>query len=158
MSIETTVNMDIHYFEMLESLCEKYSLSRKQLVAMLLHRFLQKKQLVAQTFKRVSYQRRQPKHCWKTVHIFFAEDMFEKCGDVRTFCKFSVSLFIAKAIESYLDMIVRELSGEKYTKKKTDNYHHNYMRICSNEQGIINFHVYWGIPDRKKVEMCMKKE
>jgi hypothetical protein len=56
------------------------------------------------------------------------------------------------SIELYLDVIEKELERGQEDPNITDNYHHNYVCLASNDQGNENFHVYWDMPAEKELK------
>jgi hypothetical protein len=154
--IETTINIKKSYTQELTAICGKFNLSRSKLIALLIEKFIQEKRMVHASFKRVAYQERQKKKCWKIMHICFSAVLFEKCCDVRKCAKISVSRFIAMAIDAYLDIIEKELSEGLHENNTTDNYQGNYLCIYNDDAKISNFHIYWGIPNRKEVKRSLE--
>jgi antitoxin component of RelBE/YafQ-DinJ toxin-antitoxin module len=154
MRIESTINMDKQYVQKITSVCEEFSFSRSQLIALLLKRFFKEQQLPrpCSMFQRVTYQQRREKKKWKIIHMSFDPDLFERCHDVRKFCKISVSRFIALAIDLYLDIIVEDRSETPTKNNITDNYQHNYLFFCNNAPKITTYSIFWGMPDLKRLE------
>ncbi len=63
--------------------------------------------------------------------------------------KMSVSYIIARAIEFYLNVVIKELAK----KADTDNYYKEYAFISSKCNGVLYFTIFWSTP----LEKILKK-
>jgi hypothetical protein len=150
--IDSTINIHIKYLNRLENVCGKYALSKNKIIMLVLEKFLTEHKLTYSIFKRVRYQKRHPKKCWKTTHIYFPADLFEQCCDIRKFCKLSVSRFIALAIKLYLNTIEEELSGESGVNNRVDNYITHYVYMVNQQDESISFHIFWPLEGKKNTK------
>jgi hypothetical protein len=149
MKIETTINMSKRNMRKILHMAETYGYSKSHILTMLLRTCMHEQKLQCSLCKRVRYQARRTKHDWKVLHIWLPADLFEMCVDMRKFCKLSVSLLSATAIELYLETVKKKLEEDPETLQKPDNYQGDYIFIYKNDQNITNFHLFWGIPEGK---------
>jgi hypothetical protein len=150
MNIKTTVNIDIVLLERLQASSNRCGMSKNRMITLLLEHIVLHLPLKFKMFHRLRYQERRAKERWHTLHVSFSCPLYEHCYDLRKFCKFSLSLILAYAIDTYLEQIEKQLTDPLNDKIRNDNYLKNYTFIAEKEQIIPHFHIYWGMPEEKK--------
>jgi len=95
----------------------------------------------------VEYQEKIGADKWHRMHVVLLPHEYEFFCDMRKFCKMSVSLLAAIAIDSFLDEIIEEHVQRDANKKETDNYlFHCYIIVKEVIKGNICWKLYWGYP------------
>ncbi len=134
--METTIRMHRDAFVKISQEAEYRNISRSALIAALIQKFMDKSGGGERLGKQVCYQDRKTKGEWRTVHVYFREDMYEFCLDLRKFYKMSVSLILALSINEFLD---------DRLNTKPDNYRfRNYIIVKEVIDTLICWRLYWG--------------
>jgi hypothetical protein len=143
MILRTTLNIHVDILSRIYTAAIKLNKSHREIIILLFMRIMQNHSLLQGKFTTVKYQPDDERNKWHKFHICFKPDENEFFGDLRKFCKFSVSYLLAIAVREYLD----ELMGDA-EKKSVDNYPYfnNYMIYREIVSGIISWRLYWGYP------------
>ena len=140
--IATTLNIHINVLSRITYASEKIGVSRRKIIILLLMQMMKDTRLRNRGFSTVMYQCDDIKENWRCFHIRFREDENEFFVDLRKFSKYSVSYLLAMAVERYLSKILENCV------KFIDNYNifNNYILHRYVIEGIISWHIYWGLP------------
>lgn len=143
MDAETTINIGADILERLSSAATGRGVSRKVMISALIN--FSSQRLGRDYLSRVSvqYQERRPAGEWHKLHVVLRRDEYDFFVDMRKVFRVSVSLFIAMAVELYLDEMITWMDGS------TDNYRYrNYAIIKIPVGDITCWLLCWGIhPD-----------
>jgi hypothetical protein len=152
--MRTTMYIKTALLERLEEAAVEIGITKDQLISLLLSRIIRENSSEPQTFnaddrhfKLVRYQKSIPGMVWKIEHIKFEPVFYEKALDLRRNFKYSVSWFIAFAIENYLDDLVYEMLNPKDPEKILDNYDRNSVYIARLQGDVQVFISMLGFPD-----------
>jgi hypothetical protein len=139
----TTLNIHTDVMTQISHAATKINKSQRDIIVMLLIRIVQNHSGLQRGFTTVKYQPDAGKEAWHKFHICYRSDENEYFGDLRRFCKYSVSYLVAIAVEKYLDQLI----GDK-TEKGRDNYacFRNYVLYQEVVDGILSWRIYWGFP------------
>lgn len=142
MSIDTTINMRMDLFDILMDVEKKSGHARRKIISSLLRRLADDPGIIPEPWKRIHYQKRNPKNGWCRFHLLLREDEYEFFLDLRKFFKRSVSFLIAYAIDRYLDEIIT------IKRESCDNYpYKNYIMSRMVVDKIVCWMLYWGVPE-----------
>ncbi len=97
----------------------------------------------------MKYQKDAPGTVWKIEKIKFEPVFYEKALDLRRNFKYSVSWFIAYAIEHFLDELVEEMLNPEYPELIADNYNRNSVYIARLLGDVQVFISMLGFPEEK---------
>ncbi len=89
---------------------------------------------------------------WKIERIKFEPVFYEKALDLRRNFKYSVSWFIAYAIDNYLDELVDEVLNPKDPENVGVNYDRNSVYIAQLLGDVQVFTSMLGFPELKYLE------
>ncbi len=143
MTIESTINISNTNKALLKKSSQQLHITINELITILLNKYLNQQVNYNKIFQRVKYQKLKQNEFWKTQHVWYSNDFYEKCLDLRRFHKFSLSNILSQAIELYLNEI---LTGEY------DNYNKNYALFNSNYNNCTIFFISWDYPGNKVME------
>lgn len=121
-------------------------ISSNKIITLLLYKVMNNKCSMYKLFNPVCYQRGDKNTKWNCFHISLKDNVYEAAIDLRKMFKMSVSFIIAIAIAEYLEEIIQDFYKNT---ANTDNYHHTYIFISNNYEGIFSFTIFWGIPPKK---------
>lgn len=139
--LRTTINMNYDVFNRIGLAAVKLGTSRRAIVIMLLTRIRDDIDQFQGGFTLVEYQPRDPFKQWRCFTIIFKNQENELVSDFRRLGKLSVSFFIAKAVEYYLNELVNN-GGTMHNYAKLNHY----VIGQSTVNGIICWEYYWGNP------------
>ncbi len=137
--IDTTINIKSDLLTRITKATADHGISLNRIIAVLIYKSLKNCSIKIKLFNTVKYQETGDDIIWHTLHVSFTEDIYEKALDMRKVLKMSVSFIIARAIEVYLNDVIRELSD----KTDTDNYIQEYVCISNKYNGFLNFSIFW---------------
>ncbi len=152
MSIETTINIKYDLLAKIADVATSQSISINRIITILIDKMLKRCPIQAKLFNTVKYQETKDDIIWHTLHVSFNEDVYEKALDLRKVMKMSVSFIVARAIEIYLNEVIKDLSK----KGDTDNYSRDYVFISSKYNRLLNFTIFWGNPQDKLLKKYLK--
>jgi hypothetical protein len=143
MILRTTLNIHVDVLSRIYNAALKLNKSNREIIILLFMRIMQKYSMQQGKFSTVKYQPDDDRNKWHKFHICFKADENEFFGDLRKFCKFSVSYLLAIAVEEYLDKLMDDAE-----KKIVDNYPYfnSYLIYREIVEGIISWRLYWGYP------------
>jgi hypothetical protein len=143
--IETTVCLHRENRKIIDQAAARTGLSLKQIISLLIRESLpfDKKNF---SFSRIRYQPRKEESDWGRFHLNLCESDYELLLDVRKVRKISVSLFLAEAIELFLEKVVQKILNQL---NGPDNYPASSYTIINGRtmQGDMYWKIIWGIPD-----------
>lgn len=146
MLINTSIYIKADLLIRLNDAASASGISLNRIISLLLVKVMDNKYSRPVLFEPVGYQRGDEFTRWHCLHISLRHDVYEAAGDLRKVRKLSVSFIIALAISEYLDKIIQEFSKKKIN---TDNYHHSYLFVANNYDGIQSYTIFWGIPPKQ---------
>ncbi len=152
MSIDTTINIKLNLLSKIAEVSAIYNISFNRIIAILINKFLGNCSNKAKLFNTIKYQQTGDDIVWHTLHVSFSEDIYEKALDLRKVMKMSVSFIIARAVELYLEQVIKELSQ----RSKADNYSQDYVFISSKCNGLLCFSIFWSSPSEIILKKFMK--
>jgi hypothetical protein len=133
----------MHYdvYNKISLAAEKLGTSKRSIVIMLLTKIRYDIDKFQGGFTLVEYQPRDPYMQWHCFTIIFNKQENELVSDFRRLGKLSVSYFVAKAVEYYLNELLNK-------GKTMHNYVilNHYVISQSIVNGIICWEYYWGNP------------
>ncbi len=143
--IETTVNMHMKTRYKLLQASNKTGLCFNRLIRLLLQYSLRDEDNTISSFGRIRYQDRRETKDWTRFHLTLDERDYELLLDVRKFYKVSVSLFLARAIDTILRTLINRILKKSLD---LDNYPINCYTIiqATTDNGDVYWKLYWGIP------------
>jgi hypothetical protein len=145
MLVQTTINIDKSVKLVLGRAAWTSGLSRSSMIMILLRKTMMEHKKHLCHWNPVRYQARSMKQVWCRVHVTLSSRDYEYMLDLRKFCKMSVSLLVALAVELYLDSVLAEYMGRK--PNITDNYpFQHYILIQEESDSVICWKIYWGCP------------
>ncbi len=147
MKIDTTINIKQEVLEKIDECAAQFSISRSQLVSLLINSMIKENHTDKNRFTRVKYQKRDENTTWKRPHLMFEQDMYEKCIDIRKLLKLSVSFIVLVAFNRYIDKVVSGLMNGV----NTDNNAQNYICIGRKSRGIYSYVIFWDFPPEKEL-------
>ncbi|MCP4129436.1 MAG: hypothetical protein GY754_00330 [bacterium] len=151
MYVDTTIHINVRLLEEVEAAAKQLKMSRSDIVILLLDRVMEKKQISIEMFKQIKYQFRDLPSNWKRIHVYPEVERYEVWLDLRKFCKRSVSLIIAIAINEHLEQLIEEFSSTE-KPKNSDSYPSDYLFLARDSCGIQKFVIYWGFPEETQLE------
>jgi hypothetical protein len=140
MIAETTINIGTDIASRLKAAAADRGVSRREMISALLN--YSSRRMRGESVSRVCvrYQERRPSGEWHRLHVVLRRDEYDFFVDLRKVFRMSVSLFIAMAIELYLDEMIAGMVG------CTDNYRYrNYAMIKVPVGDITCWLLCWGI-------------
>jgi hypothetical protein len=154
--MRTTINIDMALLEQFETAMKRLSLSKNELLSLLLARIIRENEFEPRPHERVRYQERSKGLIvWKKEPVTLESVFYEKYLDLRRNCKFSVSWFIAFAIKNYLDKLIFDLSNTEVTKEGTYNYVRNFLYIAKMIGTIPVYISVLGVPGLKYLDKLL---
>ena len=143
MIINTTIHLDRSIKHKIDSVSQKFTVSRSAIVVMLLKRLIRYDHLLTPQCRSVKYQGVLPKSHWQRLHVCIDYRDYEMCIDMRKFSKMSVSYLIAYSASLYLDRITEDMENGEITD--------NCQPLCYNlskrtVEGAIIWKICWGMP------------
>ena len=147
MYLKTTINLTYSYKKIISKEAARLSITQNELIIFLILKFLKNKNIKFKSFSNVKYQNKLNSEKWKKAHLKLSAEFYEKCLDLRKFCKLSLSYIVALAIEKFL-------IGKNI--KQIDNYTSNYVSIFKIIENCPTFIVLWGIPKLDKLEELLE--
>jgi hypothetical protein len=143
MFVETTININIKYYNKLTEAADASGLSRGQIISSLMRRLADDFEIYNASWSSVRYQKKDVKKNWRQLYLTLTMDEYEYFIDLRKFLKLSISRIVAIVIDKYLDEIMYKVH------KNTNNYrYHNYIFSKNTIDGIICWVLYWGLPKK----------
>lgn len=143
MSFETTTCISYEHYAKLFQYAKKYNCSLSSLITLLLRYIAHYQKIPFLINSRVQYRDRKTNTNWKRVHVMVRPYDYEILLDLKKLCKMSV----AKMIDYGVENLFYEFVANVLEKQKTDNYlYANYHYEFSDEENILGYHVYWGLP------------
>ncbi len=144
--LRTTINMKSAVFVKIELAANHLGISKRGVVILLLMRVRKDFSWHQGGFSLVKYQARDPLKRWHRFTITFREKENELFSDFRRLGKLSVSFFVSKAVEKYLDELLHA-KGESHNYVDIDQYAIGQSAV----DGVICWEFYWGpMPKRQK--------
>jgi hypothetical protein len=142
--IETTINIHHDNFAKISDASMRTGKSHRNIIVALLMLIMADCGAFQREFTAVKYQEDDPAGEWHHFHIKYRVDENEFVTDLRKFCKFSVSLFLAIAVQKYITLLI----GDTKKSKIMNNYPRfcNYVLHRELIDGVISWHSYWGFP------------
>lgn len=151
MSIETTINVRNDVRSAIDEASMSTGIARSRVVALVMRRLQKDYRALTRFCARMRYQERDEKKNWRTLHVCLAERDYEVFLDMRRFSRCSVSLLVACAVEKYMDKLIDLILGEN-NDGDTDNYlFQNYLIAQNIIDGVVCWHIYWGMPKKKEL-------
>ena len=147
MNIDTTINITTSNKKLIERYAKKLGTSKSKLVLKLISKFLKKHTLEDKTFIQVAYQKRDLHANWTKLHLWVNCAFYEKCIDLRKFCKKSLSSIVAIAIKKHLQETI---------ENKTDNYPVNYFIFYTKIGNSNLITINWGEYEEKIIKKINK--
>ncbi len=142
MKIDTTINVTDNNTALLRSSAKKLDISINELTIRLIIKFINKKNADFKTFQRISYQKKKDSENWNRIHVWLSSEFYEKCLELRKFCKLSLSFILSLAIKLFLKDVL---------EKVTDNYQHNYLCKYADIDGCRMFTIAWEYPGEENM-------
>jgi hypothetical protein len=138
----TTINMHLDTLTSISRAAIKLKTSKRDIIVRLLMRIMREIDGFKAGFSSVRYQANDPEGRWHCFSINFKIDESEFFSDLRNFCKCSVSLLVAIAVEKYLGEMIEELKEGLHNYFRFSNYIIHREMI----DGIVCWRLYWGSP------------
>ncbi len=150
--LETTINIDMVIYKMLDDATEKIGKSRNHIIKLALKKYDLSNKENFKLFNTVKYQeKRDDGSEWKKFHLILTPAEYEIFTDLRNFHKLSLSFIVAIALGKYL----QEIMNCDDTIIHTDTYlFPAYCCIIDVESDVKNYTIYWGVPE----ELAVKKK
>ncbi len=145
MQIETTINIKLNLLLKITDVSAAYSTSLNRIITKLIYKLINSSSIKTKLFDTVKYQKTGDEVVWHTLHVSFSNDIYEKALDLRKVLKMSVSYIVARAIELYLEDLIKDLSK----KNNTDKNLQDYVFISSKCNGLLCFSIFWTTPPKK---------
>jgi len=139
--LRTTIYMKKSIFTRIGHAADRLGTSRRAIIVMLLERIRHDIDQFQGDFTLVKYQPRDPRKEWHRFTIVYKKQENELVSDFRRLGKLSVSYFIAKATERYLNEILME-GGSVHNYVELDHYAIGKSIV----NDIICWEFYWGPP------------
>jgi hypothetical protein len=140
MQVETTININKDMDLKLSEAAARTGESKRNIISSLLRHLSEDYEKLAVPWKRISYQKRDPKKNWRRLHLTLMPDEYEFFLDLRKAYKMSVSRLVAYAMEKYFNEVECELING------SDNYRYkNYTLSCVIDKGVVCLIHYWGM-------------
>ena len=143
MLIETTINISKKNYITLKESAEILKITKNELIFRLIIRYFNRKLNNFAGSTRIKYQKNENGQGWKSIHVWFSPEFYDKCQDLRKFHKFSISFILSQAIELYLNEL---LNGQ------CDNYLHSYMFFGFTFNNCPIFITTWDYPGNEFTE------
>jgi hypothetical protein len=144
--IQTTLNLHRSTEVKLDDASMKSGISRNDLVLQLLQWYMTSSRKRDSSFKRLKYQERSARDNWKVIHLSLNENQYEMLQDIRKFFRVSISLFLARAVEWFLNHIFSKNVNQKISID--NNPVSSYVTLCfKTANGNQCWQVIWGLPD-----------
>ncbi len=147
MKIDTTINIRKEIYKRIDEASKECSVSRSELVSLLLKRAMRDRKTDKNRFSRVTYQKRDENAEWKRPHVMLEPDVYEKSIDMRKLYKMSVSFILTVAYNRYFDSVIDELLNGECTDKNL----RNYVCIGKRSEGGFSYVVFWDFPPEKEL-------
>ncbi len=147
-NIDTTVYIKVDLLTKIAEISAIHAISISEIISILIHKTLKNCSIKAKLFNSIKYQKTGDDILWHTLHVSFSEDVYEKALDLRKVMKMSVSFLIARAIELYLEQVIKELSQ----KNNADNYLQEYTFLSSKYNGLLYFSIFWRNPPKRIIK------
>ncbi len=141
MLIDTTINIKVHLLLRIAEVSNISGISLNKIIAIMINKLIINCPIKPKLFSTVKYQQAGDNIIWHTLHVSLDGDVYEKALDLRKVMKMSVSFLIAKAIELFLDQVIKDLSEDN-----TDKNSEEYVYISSKCNGLLNFTIFWISP------------
>ncbi len=139
--IKTSLNLQQSQADKIIELSRKLNITISSILNSLTQFALQNHRYKTRLRHAVSYQQNpSDNNSWYCLHVTFSDDTYEKCLDVRKFCKISVSSFLSSAIDLYLDIVIKNIINGK----RSDNYLNNYSVSYIKNNDSIEIIIKWG--------------
>ena len=139
----TTIHMHVNIHETLTKVSEKSGIPRSDLLKHAVKLYTIKLQEEIVLFSSIQYQNADEKENWTRLHVSLSPSEYEHFLDIRKLFKMSVSLFVARAIEEYLEY----LSAPDIEKQISDDSPFPaYSFITRDVSETKTFMFCWGIP------------
>jgi hypothetical protein len=140
MVTETTVNIGSDIAARLSVAAAGSGVSRRGMISSLINYSSRRMRRDCLSRVSVQYQARRPAGEWCRLHVVLRRDEYDFFIDMRKVFRMSVSLFIAMAVEQYLDEMIAGMDG------CADNYRYrNYAMIKIPVGDITCWLLCWGI-------------
>ena len=143
MTIKTTLNINRDILEEITIASHELSISRSDVIKMLLKTVMSDDINLAKIGHSVKYQKKGDKNTWHTFHIRLDVDEYEFFLDLRKFLKMSVSHILAYAVQKYLKSLSLVKTGDKKLFK-------NYIFHTDIKDGFRYWQMIWGFPPNIK--------
>ncbi len=157
--IRTSIYIKKALLKTLIEAAEKIDVTKDQMISLLISRIIRKNSFKPQKFdamkrrfKPVKYQKGAPGTIWEIERINLEPVFYEKALDLRRNFKYSVSWFIAYAIENFLDELVDEMLNPEDPELIADNYNRNSVYIARLLGDVQVFISMLGFPEEKYLE------
>ena len=139
-NIDSCVNITDNNLKLLEKSAKQLNISRNDLVVKLFIAYLSHQKNKYKVFSRVKYQKKNEHEKWRSTHVWFSQEFYEKCQNIRVFYKLSISFILAESIQLFLEKILRG---------STDNYTHTYICFFTKLNNCPVFTILWEYPGEK---------
>ncbi len=137
--METTLNIHVDIYKLINSAATAKGISRSELIVVLLKMVMDDIENPSTFGKLVQYQKKCMPDKWRTFHVSLREDDYEYFLDLRKLLKMSVSLILAYAVRKYLKKLIN--------KDTTDNYQiRNYVLAKMVIDNTVCWKLIWGYP------------
>ncbi len=147
-AIDTTIYIKLDLVYKLTESSSNNGIPINKIIVILINKLLSNCSIKATLFNTVKYQKSGNDIVWHKLHVSFSPDVYEKALDLRKLMKMSVSYLIARAIELYLDQVIKEL----FRKDNADNYSSEYVFISSKCRGLLYFTIFWRKPRKSMIK------
>ncbi len=153
MNSETTTCISIENDKILKDVSKKYNISVSKIVVLMVKYANEKNELSITSDRNVKY-RDKNNSTWRRIHLQLYQNEYEFLLDVKKIWKMSVAKIIEYCIENFLFELIEKV----LEKDKTDNYlYNNYHFEIGEEDGIIYYLIYWGLPLKILQELIQKQ-
>lgn len=149
MLINTSIYIKSDLLNMLNEAACILGIPSGKIITILLLKVMNNKSSRPVLFNSVCYQKRNESTKWHCFHISLKHDIYESAVDLRKVFKMSVSFIIAEAIKEYLNEVILNFRKKKII---TDNYHHTYIFIANEYDGIYSYTVFRGMPPEQTLK------
>ena len=102
MTIETTINISKSNKILIENAAFSLKTTKNEIIKNLMLKFLNDNLNNFAGLTRIKYQKKEIGEKWKSIHVWFSPEFYDKCQDIRKFHKLSISHILSIAINLYL--------------------------------------------------------
>jgi hypothetical protein len=135
--IHTTIRMRVHLQKRIRLASLRSGISSKIILVSLAKKVIRESSGRRFCLRPVRYQRRCADEGWRTIHLSLPEEVYQKCVDLRGLFKFSVSWFFSRAVELFLDDVMRMLEGSGNSDNNQEFYHIRITRLIAGLHYVV---------------------